>query len=69
VGKTVLEGLEGVAFLEYMCHWGQTLRFKKKKPKTCPIFFCASLTLAYGSTYELSAVHHAFAPPSWTLYL
>lgn len=29
VGGTVWLGLEGVTFLEEMCHWGQALRFQK----------------------------------------
>jgi hypothetical protein len=32
VSGTVWEGLEGVALLEKICHWGLALRFQKPGP-------------------------------------
>lgn len=32
VGGTVWEGLGGIALLDDVCHWVQTLRFQKPKP-------------------------------------
>ena len=32
VGRTVLEGLESMALLEEVCHWGWALRFQKPMP-------------------------------------
>lgn len=48
--QNCLERIGGIALLEDVCHWGQTLGFQK--PETFPV---SSPTFVYGTTFKLSS--------------